>query len=150
MRIAFFYGESLTRPKSLECIMSSIVLQHRDTIIQRMQRGDRLTDIAKDLGLTSHAAISMRLSKDPEYIAARIASLASRLDQREAEMEIAADSVTIARTRELLSHARWRAEREAPDIWGAKPTSTAGGITINVSRDGVSIEQDRPPIDHNP
>lgn len=100
--------------------MSSIVLQHRDTIIKRMERGDRLTDIANDLGLTSHAAISMRLSKDPEYQAARIASLASRLDQREEEMEAANDSVTIARTRELLSHARWRAEREAPQVWGVK------------------------------
>ena len=100
--------------------MSSIVLANRDSIIQRMERGDRLTDIARDLGLTSHAAISMRLSKDPEYQAARIASLASRLDQREGEMEAAQDSVTIARTRELLSHARWRAEREAPQVWGVK------------------------------
>lgn len=100
--------------------MTSIVLANRDSIIQRLERGDRLTDIAKDLGLTSHAAISMRLSKDPEYQAARIASLASRLDQRESEMEAAQDFVTVARTRELLSHARWRAEREAPQVWGVK------------------------------
>lgn len=100
--------------------MTSIVLQQRDAILDRMRKGERLSDIATSLGLTSHAAISMRLSKDPEYQAARIESLASRLDLRETELEGANDSVTVARARELLSHARWRAEREAPQVWGVK------------------------------
>jgi hypothetical protein len=119
--------------------MTSVAILHRDTIIARMRKGDRLADIARDLGFSSHASISMRLKDDPEYQEARIDSLAQRMDDREAELELADDNVTIARARELLSHARWRAEREAPQVWGAKheQTITHKGLDLDTALQGA-------------
>lgn len=100
--------------------MPSVALQHRDEIITRLAKGDYLSDIAVDLGLSPHAtAISNALSSDPEYQRAREWSLDSRMVRRESELE-SADPASVPRARELLSHARWRAEREAPHRWGQK------------------------------
>jgi glycosyltransferase A (GT-A) superfamily protein (DUF2064 family) len=40
------------------------------------------------------------------------------MELRERQLEVADESVTVARARDLLSHARWRAEREFPERWG--------------------------------
>jgi hypothetical protein len=121
---------------------------HREQIIEQVAAGVRLTDIAKSLGLKSHSAICNILDKDPDFQAARQVGLESRMDQREGELEIAEDNVTVARARELLSHARWRAERECPSRWGVKQDTQQSfgtqGITINIGtvQPGVTIEQD--------
>lgn len=91
---------------------------HKATLLERLARGDYVTDIAPALGITTGAAISKVMSHDPEYIAARLAGTKVRLEQREKDLEDAPDSVSVARARELLSHARWRAEREFPEHWG--------------------------------
>lgn len=93
-------------------------ITQKQVLLDRIAKGHYLTDIAKDLGLATHSAISNYLSHDPEYVAARLAGTKVRLEQRERELQDAPDSVTVARARELLSHARWRAEREFPEHWG--------------------------------
>jgi len=93
-------------------------LVHKESLLERVANGDYLTDIAPSIGVTTAAAISKVLSHDPEYIAARLAGTKVRLEQREKELEAADDNVKVARARELLSHARWRAEREFPEHWG--------------------------------
>ena len=98
----------------------AVAVLHRDSVIERVAKGDRLIDIAKSYGLTTHAAISKQLASDPDYQAARLTGLEARMETREEELEGAGDKVTVARARELLSHARWRAEREAPAIWGQR------------------------------
>ena len=113
-----------------------IAIIHRDSIIERVAAGHRLADIAKDLGLAGKGqAISNQLANDPEYQSARESGLAARLDQRESEMEVA-DREDVPRARELLNHARWRAERECPRRWGAKQEISTGfgqsGVTINI------------------
>lgn len=91
---------------------------HREDIIRRVAQGEYLASIAKDIGLKGKGqAICNILSTDPEYIAAREQGLENRLATRERELE-AADPADVPRARELLSHARWRAEREAPHRWG--------------------------------
>ena len=82
---------------------------HRDSVLERIRAGDRLTDIAHSLGLRDHSAISHRLRDDPDYQLARQTGVEARMEHRERELEVAPDSVTVARARELLSHARWRA-----------------------------------------
>lgn len=93
-------------------------IRHKGTLLERIANGEYVTDIAPDLGLTTPAAVSKYLSKDPEYIAARLSGTKVRLEKWERELEAADDNVKVARARELLSHARWRAEREFPEHWG--------------------------------
>ncbi len=115
---------------------TSIIEIDQDSIIERVTQGERLIDIAKSYGFTSHAVISKHLASNPKYQAARELALEARMDVRESELESADDSVTVARARELLSHARWRAERECPRRWGAKQEISTGfgqsGVTINI------------------
>jgi ubiquinone biosynthesis protein UbiJ len=100
--------------------MTAVAVIHRDLVLERIRAGHKLIDIAADLGLSSHAAIINALGNDPEYHDARKVAVEVRIEKREGELEVAGDSVTVARARELLSHARWRAEREFPDRWGQR------------------------------
>jgi hypothetical protein len=100
--------------------MTAIAVIHRELVLERIRAGHRLIDIAADLGLSSHAAIVNVLGNDPEYVEARKVAVETRIEKREGELEVADDNVTVARARELLSHARWRAEREFPDRWGQR------------------------------
>ena len=100
--------------------MAALALIHKPEILAQIAQGKRLTDIAHALGYKDHSAIVHRLRDDPAYLQAREIGAEARLDQREADLETASDSVTIARARELMSQARWRCEREFPHRWGAK------------------------------
>lgn len=121
--------------------MTAVAKLHRDEIIQRVAQGERLVDIGATYGVT-YAALSLVLSKDPEYINARQAGLDAKLEQRESEMETAQDGLTVARARELLSHARWRAERLNPATYAqqkqALQVNTDGAATINIVSFGDS------------
>ena len=66
------------------------------------------------------SAISNVLANDPDYQVARELGLEAKLAAREAEVEAATDPRHVPRARELLSHARWRAERECPARWGQR------------------------------
>jgi hypothetical protein len=95
-----------------------VVALNRDVVLERVQAGEKLTDIAQSLGLKTHAAIARAFRDDPEYQEARLVGVEARMEMRERELEVADESVTVARARDLLSHARWRAEREFPERWG--------------------------------
>ena len=102
--------------------MSSIAIQHRAEIIERIAAGNRITDIAASLGITQ-PAISNIIRRDPEFLYAKELGLEVTLDRWEREIEqIGPDSpaVMLARAERGLNQARWRAEREAPHRWGAK------------------------------
>lgn len=114
--------------------MPAIAILHRDTILQRLAAGEYQQAIASDLGV-SPQAISNQLASDPDYQAAISASLDARLDQREIELEQATDGLGVARARELLSHARWRAERLNPARYGQRPTTA---VQINMGAQGMS------------
>ena len=104
--------------------MTAVAIQYRDEIIQRVAQGEYLASIANDLGLKGKGqSISDYLANDPEYQHAREFGLAAKMQKRETELECAPKD-DVPRARELLSHARWRAEREAPHIWGQKSQVT--------------------------
>ena len=68
-----------------------------------------------------------------------------QIEQREEELEQAEDALNLARARELLSHARWRAEREFPHRWGQKGSLVvvAGAVTLtpDMIGDALSVIQ---------
>jgi hypothetical protein len=121
--------------------MTATALVHRDAIIEQVRAGKRLIDISRSLGLTSHAAISLYLADDPEYRLAREIGAQTRMELREEQLEKAKTSLTVARARELLSHARWRAEREFPHKWGPKQEVTHSGATVHLNFTAPQLPQ---------
>lgn len=128
----------------------SIPMQHSEYILDEVAKGTKLATIAQSIGLAGKGqAISNALASDPEYQAARESGLAERMDQREVELE-SSEPAYVPRARELLSHARWRAEREAPHRWGIKQDTHqsfgTAGITINIGTvqpPGITVEQEK-------
>jgi ABC-type molybdenum transport system ATPase subunit/photorepair protein PhrA len=100
--------------------MTAIAIQNKEEILKRVAKGDKISDIGKTYGV-SHAAISKQLLKDPEWIEARMSGALARIEHWEKEVEkIDPDTnqVMLGQAKEMLSHARWRAEREFPSQRG--------------------------------
>lgn len=111
---------------------------HRTQIIKRLLDGEYVSQIAKELGC-SPAAISNGLHDDQEYRSAREAGMELRLKRFENELEQSSDQLAVSRTRELLSHQRWRAEREFPHRWGAKAqVEVTNKVTVDDALDGMA------------
>lgn len=111
-----------------------------DSLLQQVATGAYLSTIAAQYGVT-HQALSKRLNANPDYKIVREVAHEHRLTEREKELEEiddAATQVALARARELLSHARWRAEREFPERWGQKGAA-APSLTVVVHRGDVQI-----------
>jgi len=109
--------------------MTAIAVLHKEEILKRVANGDKIADIGKTYKV-SHAAISKQLSNDPEWIEARKVGALSRIEFWEKEVEAinaGSSQVELGRAKEMLSHARWRAEREFPGQWGGSR------ISINVT-----------------
>ena len=107
--------------------MTAIAILHKDEILKRVAKGDKIADIGKTYNV-SHAAISKQLLKDPEWIDARMSGALARIEHWEEEVEAinaGSSQVELGRAKEMLSHSRWRAEREFP--------SQRGGAKININ-----------------
>jgi hypothetical protein len=100
--------------------MTAIAVLHKDEILKRVAKGDKIADIGKTYNV-SHAAISKQLLKDPEWIEAHMSRALARIEHWQKEVEAinaGSSQVELGRAKEMLSHARWRAEREFPTQWG--------------------------------
>ncbi len=109
--------------------MTAIAVLHKDEILKRVANGDKISDIGKAYNV-SQQAISKQLLNDPEWKEARMSGALARIEQWEKEIEAideGTSQVMLGRAKEMLSHARWRAEREFPSQWGGSR------ISINVS-----------------
>jgi len=109
--------------------MTAVAVLHKDEILKRVAKGDKIADIGKTYNV-SHAAISKQLLKDPDWIEARMSGALARIEHWEKEIEAinaGSSQVELGRAKELLAHARWRAEREFPSQWGGAK------ININVN-----------------
>ena len=113
--------------------MTAIALQQRDTVINALADGKRLSDIAPSLGVSPNA-ISKVLKKDPEYREAIESGLDCRLDESEAAIEQAIEQVDVARARARFQSVAWRAEREVPERWGARQQIDLRAVSINIVR----------------
>ena len=109
--------------------MTAIAILHIDEILKRVAKGDKIADIGKTYNV-SHAAISKQHLKDLEWVEARMSGALARIEHWEEEVEAinaGSSQVELGRAKEMLSHSRWRAEREFPSQWGGAK------ININVT-----------------
>ena len=131
--------------------MSARIIPHDLTpIMERIANGERQLDIAKSLGVTQQS-LSAAIRKVPEFMQAREVGAIARMEAAEVELDNVPDDATnvaFSRTKEKLSHARWRLEREFSKDYGrpdATPSGNGSGVTIIVHRgqdDSVVIEHD--------
>lgn len=128
-----------------------------ELILQRIAQGQYAAHIAKELGV-SHQALYQRLAKNPRYQLTREIGTdvrLAKLEQDIAQIPDDAAPLALARARELLSHARWRAEREFPHRWGAKQQlDLQGNISVTIARgvviEGAAAQQIEDVTPHNP
>lgn len=126
--------------------MTSVAVLHRESILERLAKGEYLKDIANDLGVRS-SALSQVLNTDPEYIAAREQGMSERLDnahsllaeiteRRDIPLDHASDYLNLVRIREAgLKRLEWRAEREFANRWGSAKINL--NVINNVSMSDV-------------
>jgi len=109
--------------------MTAVAVLHKAEILKRVAKSDKIADIGKTYKV-SHATISKQLSGDPEWIEARMSGTLARIEHWEQEVEAinaGSSQVELGRAKEMLSHSRWRAEREFPSQWGGAK------VNINVT-----------------
>jgi len=109
--------------------MTAVAILHKAEILKRVAKGDKISDIGKAYNV-SQQAISKQLLTDPEWIEARMSGALARIEHWEKEIEAineGTSQVMLGRAKEMLAHARWRAEREFPSQWGGAK------VNINVT-----------------
>ena len=87
--------------------MTAVAILHKEEILKRVAKGNKISDIGKTYGV-SHAAISKQLLKDPEWIDARMSGALARIEHWEKEIEAineGTSQVMLGRAKEMLSHA---------------------------------------------
>jgi len=119
--------------------MTAIAILHKDEILKRVANGDKISDIGKAYNV-SQQAISKQLLKDPDWIEARMSGALARIEYWEQEIEAineGTSQVMLGRAKEMLSHARWRAEREFPSQWGGHKLNinVVGAVTMSEALD---------------
>jgi hypothetical protein len=115
-------------------------------ILERLIKGERAVDIAKDLGVHHTKLYAWLLRHSPEEWKAISAGKAlARIEQAEEDMDAATDQVAVSKARESHRMGAWALERVARNLYGDNKAD-AGGVTVQVliARDGapnVTIEQ---------
>jgi hypothetical protein len=116
-----------------------VAIEHRDAIIEHLAKGDRLIDVIAALNLdVGRGVISHYLKSDPEYREAIEQGFMVRLDRAENGIEQANEQLDVARARALFQSVAWRAEREFPEVWGAKSQVSVTTVSIDQSLDGLA------------
>ena len=126
--------------------MTSIAIEHKQAILERVEAGEYLGDIAKSYGISA-SAICNQLSGDPEYIVAQEYGYGSKVRAREVELEDATDAVGVSRARELASLAKWWAANGAPHIY-ARDKQPA--VTVNLGSSYLDLLKQVDALDHPP
>ena len=110
--------------------MNALAIIHKQEIIEQVQKGAFLGDIAQQLGVTP-AAISNQLANDPEYMAAREHGIAQRLDEDYRAIRSANDMLGVSRARECFRATSWFAEREFRQRWGRDTAPSSTDTNLN-------------------
>ncbi len=115
-----------------------------EAIMDAISQGRSMLSIAEQYGVHD-TAILRRVQKHPDYKEKLKIGLELRMDLREAELELAATNVDVTRQDRLLGHARWLAERQLPEQYGAgQKIMGADGqnLVIEVVQFGRTIEHE--------
>jgi len=122
-----------------------------ESFLDQIANGAFLRDIAQTTGFQKQA-LSDALRKHPRYKSAKIINLEGKLDDAQQALEMAVDGRDIAAARERFRAAAWRAEHEAPELWGGNPLvniHASGPVAIQIVSfaDPVpAIEGDSPTV----
>lgn len=108
-----------------------------DTILARIQAGEKPSHIAEQLGVHK-SAIYHRFAHNPDYLQARENGTEVRIENAEHEIETAQDPFTLSRAREVFRAVAWRAEREFPGRWGVR---TQVSVTVGLSDELAKIAE---------
>lgn len=101
-------------------------------ILDGIASGKSLKALAIEYDVSDTAVLN-RAHKHPEYREKLALGIELRMDTREMELEGAFDNVGVSRARELLSHARWVAERTVPERYAPKnQLHVTGSITLDM------------------
>lgn len=97
------------------------ISRHADQIIEQIEQGAYIKDIAAQHGVTRAAVSNLMLRVHPErYRLARIVGTESRLEDCLSEIDAANDNVSVARAGTKWRAVSWLAERTLPEVYGAK------------------------------
>lgn len=123
-----------------------IAIQYRDQIIQQLEDGRYVDDIAEDLAVNP-SSISRLLTADPEYQSARELGTERRLRAKQRRLALISDigfvdGKPVGLSKEQSNLARvcvqeldaeqWFAEREHSERWGAKSEMRmTGGVKVD-------------------
>lgn len=123
----------------------SVAILNQDEILERISNGEPLPKIATSLQV-SKQALSYQLKDNPNYKDAIVFGIEAKMDEYVEAMEGAQSSIDIARTRELLTHSRFLAERLARDKYGKDTVQVSAqapvfNVILNTAPvSGVEIE----------
>jgi len=107
-----------------------------EKLLDGIAEGRSLKSLA-DEHQVSDVAVLHRLIDHPDYRRRQAVGLELRMDRREEGLEQADTNVSVTRADRLLGHARWLAERCAPDRFGQKTMLTGadgGPIQVQIVR----------------
>ena len=113
--------------------MTALAILHKDEILRKMASGLRVSEVAKQLGITPEA-IYQNLSNDPDYQAAKIVHHANRLDDAEQSLIDSSDQLSLARAREVHKAFSWRASVECSRLWGSKQEVTVNSVQVDINK----------------
>jgi len=114
-------------------------------ILARLASGEKLVDVARQMGITSVALGTWLLEyAAEEYRAISAGRALARLQAAEDSIEDATDRLDVAKGRELGKLAGWQLERLSKQYAANKDQNTGVNITVNVDRscDGsITVDQ---------
>ena len=125
-------------------------LQAVQAAAHRIEAGETLADIAKDIGVTKQALSLWLLDDIPDqYKAAQRRGLIGKIVECDRALEEAATPLDLARAREQARFARWDAERRLSGLFGQKQEVThnlpAGPVlTINLNAAPQLVQSNTP------
>ncbi len=127
--------------------MTAVAIQYRDEIIAEVSKGNRLTDVIRNLGLTvTPQALSKVLTSDQDYAAAIHVGTVARLDEAEKDIKSAREQVDVSRASAYHRAISWRAEREVPDRYGIKGDQWSA-LAVALTAEGKPLAA---PLFHQP
>ena len=123
--------------------MTALAIIHKQSIIEQIRAGTRLSKIAESLSIDK-SAISKQLSDDPDYQEAYKDYHDARIDNAEEMILAAEDQVNIARARTYWTAVSWRAARLDKRYADKQEAGNASVTVIINQRDsqGNVIEHD--------
>lgn len=104
-------------------------------VVQRVVDGERLEDIAKDIGVSRTALNQAILKYDEDgWKSAQVARAVGQLDDVDEELEKAPDMLAIARAEKKMKSAQWKLERLHRRLFGTDiPVDSTGKINIQIN-----------------